>query len=193
MRRGGQGERLWDRPRSGGACAVGRRRAHLLRRPSRRGFGGAPPAAGGGGNLRAERSRGGRRSGRLRRASPEAGDRQRRGTRTMVGLRHAEGAAFAFSAASRHRDAPPRVRLAQSPERGGGAQRQGEPHRPVDEPFRLVRNSQRSAECSPDRAIRSGAGGLPASCRVARQLVGDFSARAPDLRSRPAGIRALRR
>ena len=152
---------------------MGRRRPHLLRRPSRR------------------------RVFRARRLLPDEAeiyvlngletdadpadyavhrlkpvDRKRGRARALVGARRKRaGQRSRMRAAPRHRHEPARLRIRWRRCKGGAAPRCGERRRSPDEPFRLVRASGRSDQRGADRAVRGGAGGVSASSRLARQFV----------------------
>ena len=134
----------------------------------------------------------GRPARRLFRLPPRAGDRRRGRARTLGRVRARAGRAAGGGAAPRHRHEPARLRIARSLTRRG---RRGgrERRRYADEPFRLLGTAGRSAQRAADRAFRGGARGVSGAEDVARQFLRPVPARAARLRSRAAGLRALRR
>ena len=193
LRRRRQGQCLWDRPLRSGARTVGRRGARVLRRPSERRACGAPRPAGGGSDLRAQRPRERGRSGGLRRASPRAGDRRRRGARPLVRVRCASRRDQSLGAASRHRHEPARLRVSHWVAGCDGDARGRERGRSLDKPFRLVRTPRRPHQPGANRAVRGRTLGFPTPSRLARQLVGHVPRPLRDLRPGAPRLRALRR
>ena len=191
MRRRGEGRRLWLRHRSGHRGAVACRLQDILRRQSRGGAARARAGARGDG-LRAQRLLI-RVGPGLRRLLRPPGHLELGRARRMGQLHLFEQVDRRRGAARRHRNESP------GPLHRGGGRRglphpDGEPRRgAADEPPRLRRSAEPSAQRPPDPPVPRGALAVPRHLQLACQFAGHLPRQFDLLRPRAPGCRPLRR